>query len=68
MGKEWIKILESTEVHKVELVKAILAEHEIQAVSLNKKDSSYLSFGVIELYVSSTDALRAIKLIQTNEL
>lgn len=64
MEKEWVKIYQTTEVHKIELIKAILAENEIQSVSLNKVDSSYLSFGEIELYVNPADVIKAMRLIK----
>ena len=46
----------------VELRRAILEEHGIPAVVLNKRDSSYL-FGFVELLVQEGDTLRAESLI-----
>ncbi|MDQ3191084.1 MAG: DUF2007 domain-containing protein [Bacteroidota bacterium] len=63
MEKDWIKIYHSSAIHKVELIKAVLAENNIQSVLMNKKDSSYLSFGEVELYVNPADVLNAMQLI-----
>ena len=46
----------------VELRHAVLEEHGIPAVVLNKRDSSYL-FGFVELLVQEEDAARAESLI-----
>ena len=46
----------------VELRRAVLEEHGIPAVVLNKRDSSYL-FGFVELLVQEEDATRAASLI-----
>ena len=42
----------------VELGRAVLEQHEIPAVVLNKRDSSYL-FGLVELLVQNEDLDRA---------
>ena len=46
----------------VELRRAVLEEHGISAVVLNKRDSSYL-FGFVELLVQVEDVPRAESLI-----
>ncbi|QQS98295.1 DUF2007 domain-containing protein [Sphingobacterium spiritivorum] len=45
-----------------EIVKQMLLENEVNAVVLNKQDSSYL-FGKIELYVNANDVEKANALI-----
>jgi hypothetical protein len=64
LKKSWVKIYQTTELHKVELIKAMLEENEIPNVVLNKQDSSYLSFGEIELFVQQEDAISALHLIE----
>ncbi len=64
MEKDWVKIYKTVDVHKTEIIKALLAENDIQSVSMNKIDSSYLSFGEIELYVHPADVLQAMQLIK----
>ena len=63
----WIKVYTSTEPYKIELLKGFLFKHNIRAISINKKDSSYLVFGDIELFVASKDVLHAKNLINKQE-
>ena len=63
----WIKVYTSTEPYKIELLKGLLLKHNIKAISINKKDSSYLVFGDIELFVTSKDVLHAKNLINKQE-
>jgi len=51
MEKDWIKINASTNESRIEMARQALIANNIDAVVLNKKDSSYL-FGSSELYVS----------------
>ena len=67
MGKEWTNIFISTDPFKIELIKGMLKEHCIHAVTINKKDSSYLVFGTIELYVMEKDANSARQLIDQQQ-
>lgn len=60
----WIRIFSSKQEYQVELLKGMLKENNIIAVSLNKKDSSYLAFGDIELFVEKKNALQAKNLIK----
>jgi hypothetical protein len=63
---DWKKIYESTSTIKAQLAKAYLMdEHQIEAVVLNKQDSSYL-FGLCEVYVPLKDAVLA-KFLLENE-
>lgn len=52
----------SPQVHKAEIVKAVLEENEIAAVVLSKKDSLY-QLGNYEVHVSQEDVLKAVKVI-----
>jgi hypothetical protein len=63
----WIKIASSKQAYKIELLKGLLKENNIISVSINKKDSSYLAFGEIELFVDSKDVLKAKDLIQKQD-
>jgi len=61
----WVKITSSKQAYQIELLKGMLEENNIISVSINKKDSSYLAFGEIELFVDSKDLLQAKNLIKT---
>ena len=67
MDYNWIKIYTSTDPFKIELLKGFLNENNIIAMSINKKDSSYLSFGEIELLVHEKDVMKAKILITKQE-
>ena len=62
----WKKIYETASPIKAQLAKAFLFdEHQIEAVIMNKQDSSYL-FGLCEVHVPMQDAVLA-KFLLENE-
>tara|TARA_B100002003_G_scaffold115984_1_gene107188 strand:- start:1292 stop:1510 length:219 start_codon:yes stop_codon:yes gene_type:complete len=69
VDNNWIKIYTSTEQYKINLLKGYLLKRDILTISINKKDSSYLVFGEIELYVKKENVILAKNLIekQNNE-
>jgi hypothetical protein len=52
----WTKIFDSKFPHRAEIARAYLAERDIEAVVINKQDSSYPVLGKHELYVPTKDA------------
>ena len=46
-----IKVLSTDNPNKAAITKQMLEENNIKVVLLNKQDSSYLMFGLVELYV-----------------
>lgn len=65
--KDWVRVYFTDQIHRAEIVKAVLEENEIQSVLIDKRDSNYL-FGDIELFVSEKDAALAGVIIQQHEL
>ena len=65
MNKDWIKIYSTGANYKAELLKGLLIENNIEAVIINKKDSSY-GFGELELYVKADDVVKAKHLITSS--
>lgn len=57
--EQWEVIYRSTLLYRVEMLKDLLENEEIPAVIINKKDSSYLAFGEIELHVLRDDVMKA---------
>tara|TARA_B100001758_G_C17769920_1_gene284533 strand:+ start:20 stop:223 length:204 start_codon:yes stop_codon:yes gene_type:complete len=55
MKKDWIKIFTSRDNYYINLLIGKLKHEGINAVAINSIDSSYLSFGHIELFVKKTD-------------
>jgi len=68
MEKNWVKIFKSTDFYKSEIVKQVLLQHNIEAVLLNKQDSSYRSFGNIEVYIHQEDFDQAIEILILNQI
>ena len=69
MKENWINIFSSVNPIEVEILKQMLNENNIIAVTLNKQDSSYNLFGSIDLYVKEKNQTIALQLIneQHNE-
>lgn len=66
MNKDWVKIYSTGVNYKAELLKGLLFENNIEAVIMNKKDSSY-GFGELELYVSSDNVIKAKHILTTQD-
>jgi hypothetical protein len=62
MDEQWEVVYRCTAAYKAEILRAILEDHEIPAVIVDKKDSSYL-IGEIEVYVHQANVLIATQLI-----
>lgn len=62
MDSNWALIYTTGDPYKSELLKGLLEENNIDSVIMNKRDSAY-HFGELELYVKSTDAIVAKRLI-----
>ncbi|MCK4746536.1 MAG: DUF2007 domain-containing protein [Bacteroidales bacterium] len=59
MEKGWIIAYTTNQEFQAEIFKEVLRDHGIEAQILNKMDSSYRSFGDIEVYVPDTHILKA---------
>ena len=68
MKNDWVKIYSSDAIHKIEIIKAVLDDSGIASFEVNKKDSSYISVGEIELYVKAGDEILAKVIINNNKL
>jgi hypothetical protein len=67
MEKDWVKILASSEVHYVNILKAMLEENGIPAFVLNQQDSLYPSVGEAVLHVDKGDVIKAKHLIEAQK-
>jgi benzoyl-CoA reductase/2-hydroxyglutaryl-CoA dehydratase subunit BcrC/BadD/HgdB len=63
MEKNWVKIYTSPNFYRAEIIKQMLNENDVDAVLINKKDSSYNAFGVVEVWVHEENFSTAIELI-----
>ena len=62
-----VKLLSIDNPNKAEITKQMLEENNINVVLLNKQDSSYLMFGLIELYVDEKQLKKAKDLLKYTE-
>ncbi|ASZ10284.1 DUF2007 domain-containing protein [Chitinophaga pendula] len=69
MEKDWVKVFESNQPFRAEVVKGLLLEHGINAVLVNKQDSSYMIAlpGLAEIYVHISQQVEAIRLMAASE-
>ena len=65
MEGKWTKVFSSSDGFRIEMLKGLLAEHHIEGVVINKKDSAYL-IGEVELFVRVEDAFRANQIISNS--
>ncbi len=63
---KWSKVYESKEPYRAEIVKDILEQKEINAIIINKKDSAYYIFGMLEVHVEAKAVLNALKIIEND--
>jgi hypothetical protein len=68
MEKGWQRIYFSDKPHLIEIAKAILKDNQIESVIMDKRDSSYITIGEMELYVKDIDIILAKFLLEQNNL
>jgi hypothetical protein len=66
MASDFNKIYQTGNPFEAEITIQMLEENGIKAVSMNKRDSSYHAFGVIEIYCPANDVVTALHLINNN--
>ncbi len=59
MEKDWVQIYSTDKMFQAEIFKQVLADHNIEAVIINKMDSSYKAFGEVEVYVKNDHVIKA---------
>ncbi len=59
---DWQVVYQNQNEYRAEMVKAILADQEMNPVLVNKRDSAYL-LGYFEVMVAPEHVLKAIKII-----
>jgi len=68
MEKDWVIVYSTDKPYQAELIKRLLEDHDIDTVIINKMDSSYGTFGDVELYVKRDSILKAKKLVKEFEV
>lgn len=67
MQANWTHIFTAANELEAAIITDMLEAKGIKAVTLNKRDSSYLAFGNIEVYCSPDEAIAALHWIQHNQ-
>ncbi len=63
--KDWTIVYKSPISSRAEIVKGVLNEHEIEAVIVNKKDSTlHFSHGQVEVLVPNKKVISAKKIVE----
>lgn len=62
----WHKVFSTDKTHQAEIVKSVLADHNLNPVLINKKDSAYDRFGDIEIHVTADNILKAKQIIDND--
>lgn len=65
MEKDWIKVFGSNVSYEAEIIRGMLAENGIDAVVINRQDSSFVTMlpGMDEVYVHNSNEAKARALI-----
>lgn len=63
MNKDWVKVQRIANLYRAEIIKGVLEENEIEAVIINKKDSSY-QIGYFDILVHTDNFLKALQIIK----
>ena len=67
MEKGWVIAYTTRLEYQAEIFKEVLRDHGITAQVINKMDSTYGSFGDIEVYVPDTQILKSKMLVKEFE-
>ena len=67
MEKEWTVVFETDQLYRAEIALQDLQEEGVEAVIMNKKDSSYIVIGDIKVLVRNEFLVKAEDLIKTLE-
>ncbi len=64
MEKDWKLVFLTGEPYRAEIAKELLENNEIESVILNQRDSTYITFGDIEIYVNEMDVEKANEILK----
>lgn len=69
MEKDWVKVYGSNISFEAEIIKGMLLENEIEAVVVNRQDSSFVQMlpGMDEVYVHNSNEAKAKELIAASQ-
>ena len=62
MKNEWVIVYSTSDIFQAEVIKQMLLSNNIDAISMNQKDSSY-HFGSVNIYTKEKDMEKAKEII-----
>ena len=62
--EDWIQVYFTDQPYQAEMLKKLLEGNGVESYVINKKDSSYMTFGEAELYIHEKDKPKAEPLIE----
>ena len=65
--ENWTKVHETSDLQYAELLKSLLLNEEIEAVTMNQKDSSNIIFGTVSVYVPNDMVQKALAIITAQQ-
>jgi hypothetical protein len=66
--KGWQRIYFTDKPHLIQIAKSLLEENNIESVIVDKRDSSYIGIGELELFIKDDDVILAKFLLEQNNL
>lgn len=63
MDSKWQKVYTTQQRYQAEIVKAVLEDHQLHPVLIDKQDRAY-HFGPVEIYVAPDGVMEALKIIR----
>lgn len=68
MEKDWTVVFTTDKPYQADIILELLNENGINGVIIDKKDSSYFSFGTTEVYVNKDDEEKSIEIVKSANL
>ena len=68
MEKGWQRVYFTDKPHLIQIAKSMLEDNLIESVIVDKRDSSYVTIGELELFVKDDDVILAKFLLKENNL
>ena len=63
MDSQWQKVYSTELKYRAEIVRAVLEDKGLHPVVVDRQDTMYQQFGLIEVYVAPENVLRALKIV-----
>lgn len=64
MEKDWVVVYETDQEYQAEIAREVLENNGIKSVIMNQHDSSYKTFGPIEVYVHQDNQEKSVELLK----